>query len=168
VRGSVFINYRYADGGCWAALLYRDMVHLLGPDLVFMDSLSIPAGADFTVELLARARCSQVVFAVIGPRWLSAVDAFGRRLIDDPQDWVRRELAAAFDAGVRVIPVLVDDARLPTEGELPPELGQLGRCQYRLLRIRDVMVDLDRLRKDLQSAEPSRPRRSGLPRLGVA
>jgi hypothetical protein len=168
VRGSVFINYRYVDGGCWAALLYRDMVHLLGPDLVFMDSLSIPAGSDFTVELINRARCSQVVLAVIGPRWLSAVDSRGQRLIDDPQDWVRRELVAAFAAGVRVIPVLVDDAQLPSESQLPAELRQLARCQYRMLRIRDVMVDLDRLRKDLQAAEPSRPRRSSLPRLGVA
>ena len=60
------------------------------------------------------------------------------RRIDDPADWIRRELAEAFAAGVRVIPVLTDDAEMPTEDELPGDLAALARCQYRRLRHRDA------------------------------
>jgi TIR domain len=162
----VFINYRCSDAGVYAALLYLYLAMSLGDDQVFMDSVSIPAGHDYTVELLDQARNSAVVIVVIGPRWL-ARGPEGRRLLDDPLDWVRRELIVAMAAGARVIPVLVDGAEPPVEPELPAELRQVARCQYRRLRIRDVMVDLDRLRKDLLAAEVGRPKRASLPRLNV-
>jgi TIR domain len=160
VGRGVFINYRCADSGGYAALLYLYLTMVLGDEHVFMDSVSIPAGHDYTVELLERARASAVIIVVIGPRWLSG--PAGRRLIDDPRDWVRRELIAALAAGVRVIPVLVDGGRLPGEAELPVELAQLARCQYRLLRIRDVQADLARLRADLVGVAGRRRRRPEL------
>jgi tetratricopeptide (TPR) repeat protein len=147
VAGGVFINYRGEDSHSYGALLYTELSRHFGAELVFLDSESIPAGADFAVQLLARVRESAVLLAVIGPRWLSA-DAEGRR-IDDPADWIRRELAEAFAAGVRVVPVLTDGADLPGEAELPVEIAGLSRCQYRRLRYRDATADLDRLRADL-------------------
>ncbi|MGH3792738.1 MAG: hypothetical protein ACRDQ9_18475 [Pseudonocardiaceae bacterium] len=47
-------------------------------------------------ELLGRVRTAPVLLAVVGPRWLTATDPTGRRRIDDPDDWVRRELAEAL------------------------------------------------------------------------
>src|SRR5712691_9725484 len=107
VAGGVFINYRGVDSRSYGALLYTELSRHFGEDLVFLDSESIPAGADFAEELLARVRGCRVLLAVIGPRWLTTVGAGGRR-IDDPADWVRRELVEALTAGVRVIPVLTD------------------------------------------------------------
>jgi hypothetical protein len=52
----------------------------------------------------------------------------GRRL-DDPQDWVRLEIEAAIKRGVRIIPVLVDGARMPSASELPSSLQGLARRQ---------------------------------------
>lgn len=37
-------------------------------------------------------------------------DFVGRRLIDDPNDWIRRELVTAFACGVTVIPVFTEGA----------------------------------------------------------
>jgi hypothetical protein len=85
---------------------------------VFLDSRSIPAGADFAEELLGRLRACSVLVVVIGPRWLTLTDAAGRRRIDDPQDWIRREIAEAFTHGLRVIPVLTGGAALPAEADL--------------------------------------------------
>ena len=68
-----------------------------------------------------------MLLAVIGPRWLAAED--DARRLDDPQDWVRLEIEAAMKREVRIIPVLVDGARMPSAGELPPSLRGLARRQ---------------------------------------
>ena len=132
----VFINYRGEDSHSYGALLYTDLARRFGADQVFLDCESIPAGADFESELLERVRSARVILAVIGPRWLSATDSTGRR-IDDPDDWIRRELVEAFTAGVRVIPVLTDHALLPAEAELPADIAALSRRQARPLRHRE-------------------------------
>jgi len=153
--GEMFINYRGEDSHSYGALLYVDLSLRFGPERVFLDSESIPAGADFTAELLSRVRRASVLLAVLGPQWLAVTDASGTPRIADPADWIRRELAAAFALGTRVIPVLTDGARLPSENELPADLGQLARCQYRRLRHRDAIVDLGRIASDLATADPS-------------
>src|SRR5262249_34034703 len=149
VSAGVFINYRGEDSHGYGALLYAELSRRFGPELVFLDSASIPAGADFVEHLLDQVRNARVVLAVIGTRWLAVTGPGGGRRIDDPGDWIRRELVAAFAAGVRVIPVLPDDAEMPTEDQLPGELAALGRCQYRRLRHRDASADLARLVTEL-------------------
>ena len=100
-------------------------------------------------------RSARVLLAVIGVRWLTATDgAMGRRRIDDPADWIRRELAEAFAAGVRVIPVLTDQGSLPREADLPADIAALGRCQYRHLRRREPTSDLARIVAELTSLDP--------------
>src|SRR5215475_8003747 len=153
MAGGVFINYRGADSHSYGALLYAELCRCFGAELVFLDSESIPAGADFPEQLVARVRGCGVLLAVIGPRWLDTADAEGRRRIDDPRDWVRRELVEAFAAGVRVVPVLTDGADLPGEAELPVEIAGLGRCQFRRLRHREATADVERLRADLAGVD---------------
>ena len=155
-----------ADSHSYGALLYTELVRRFGEDHVFLDAESIPAGADFVEELLARVRSALVLLAVIGPRWRSATDPAGRRRIDDPEDWIRRELAEAFAAGVRVIPVLTELAELPTATELPAEIGALSRCQFRRLRYREPTADLARIVTDLVSVEPV-PARAARSRVGA-
>jgi TIR domain-containing protein/tetratricopeptide repeat protein/NB-ARC domain-containing protein len=139
---SIFINYRGTDSRSYAALLHAEFSRQFGAEMVFLDSASIPAGADYVDELLTRVRSAAVVLAIIGPSWLTAE-------LHDPNDWIRRELTEAFLGGVRVIPVLVDDATMPVEVELPDCLTALSRCQFRRLRHRDAAQDLDRLAGDL-------------------
>ena len=150
----MFINYRGADSHSYGALLYTELARRFGDDHVFLDAECIPAGANFVEELLARVRSARLLLAVIGPRWLSETDSAGRRRIDDPADWIHRELVEAFDAGVRVIPVLTEDAGLPTTAELPPAIAQLSNCQYRRLRYREPTADLARIATDLISVDP--------------
>jgi hypothetical protein len=87
---------------------------------------SIPAGADYAHELLANVRAATVVLAIVGPRWLCPDPATNRGALDSPTDWVRRELAAAFEAGVRVVPILTDDATMPAENDLPADIGRFA------------------------------------------
>jgi len=106
VGGRRFINYRGDDSDTAAALVDRELTARFGSDRVVLDSRSVLAGADFAEELLVRLRSCSVLLVVIGPRWLTVTDAAGHRRIDDPADWVRREITEALSHGLRVIPVL--------------------------------------------------------------
>jgi hypothetical protein len=59
------------------------------------------------------------MLVVIGTHWLSITDDNGRRRLDDSEDFVRREIEAALQSGIRVIPVLVDGATMPPSDQLP-------------------------------------------------
>jgi hypothetical protein len=121
----IFINYRGGDSQTAAALIDRELTARFGGDQVFLDCRSIPAGTDFIEQLLGRVRTCSVLLVVIGPHWLSLSDEVGRRRIDDPQDWIRREIVEAFTHGLRVIPVLLDGVTLPGPGI---------RCRHRVQR----------------------------------
>src|SRR5262249_45090018 len=149
----VFINYRGEDTDTAAALIDRELAARLGSDRVFLDGQSIPAGAD-AEELLGRLRACNVLVVVIGPRWLTLTDAAGRRRIDDPHDWIRREITEALSHGLRVIPVLTGDATLPAEPDLPDDIAGLSRRQYLPLRHRQTPLDLAFLVERITEADP--------------
>jgi hypothetical protein len=156
MHGEVFINYRGTDSRSYGALLYVELSRRFGSEMVFLDSESLPAGTDFAEQLLEQARQARAMLAVIGPGWLAPTRSrwLGRLRLKDNTDWTQRELAEAFAAGVKVIPVLTDDAELPAERELPACLAPLSRCQYRRLRCRDATADLDRIVNDLIASDP--------------
>jgi hypothetical protein len=58
-----------------------------------------------------------------------APDDNWRRRLDDPGDFVRLEIEVALARGVRVIPVLVDGARVPRRDQLPASLATLAARQ---------------------------------------
>ena len=100
-----------------------------GAEHVFMDVTDLRPGQDFAVELdqvVGRADC---LLAVIGPRWIEAVDASGRRRIDDPDDFVRREIVSGLAKCAIVTPVLVHGAAMPRSTRLPEPLQALVRRQ---------------------------------------
>src|SRR6266545_7653798 len=106
-RSQVFINYRATDEP-WAAVALDDaLTQRWGEDAVFLDNRSITVGRLFDNELVANLRDSSVLLVVIGARWLSVRDLYGRRLIDSQHDWVRLEIAEALAYGIPVVPVLV-------------------------------------------------------------
>jgi TIR domain len=127
----IFINYRGDDSQTAAALIDRELTARFGSDLVFLDSRSIPAGSDFVEELLGRVRACSVLLVVIGPHWLTLTNTAGQRRIDDPQDWLRREIVEAFTYGLRVIPVLTDGVNLPAEEELPDDIAPVESSPVR-------------------------------------
>lgn len=125
-NSGVFISYRRQDSQSAAGRLADHLKeHLRAP--VFRDVETIEPGVDF-VEAIERALAScAVMLVVIGPRWLSATDAAGRRRLDDPNDYTRLEVGTALKRNVRVIPVLVEGAVMPDAEGLPEELKPLAR-----------------------------------------
>jgi hypothetical protein len=95
---------------------------------VFMDVAAIAPGEDFVAAVEKELASCCAVVAVIGPEWLEASDASGRRRLDHAEDLVRIELAAALGRpDLPVFPVLVADAPMPPEAALPGPLKKLAR-----------------------------------------
>src|SRR5258705_4080847 len=113
----------------WAGRLHDRLAQTFGRDKLFMDVDHIPAGTDFVAHLNSQVAECDVVLVVIGPNWLSAKDESGGRRLDNPDDFVAIEIAAALARDIRVIPVLVDGARMPKASELPETLKALARRQ---------------------------------------
>ncbi len=123
----IFISYRRQDSVGHAGRLYDALASEFGTDAVFIDIDAIPLGVDFSVTLREEvARCN-VMIAVVGPQWLTVTDTAGRRRVDNPQDYVRMELEAAFERDALIIPVLVHGAEMPRPDELPPEIAAFSR-----------------------------------------
>lgn len=125
----VFISYRREDSAPYAGRLFDWISERIGKEQTFIDVNTIQAGDDFVDVLQENVGACQILLAVIGKLWLQCVDENGKRRLDDPEDYVRIEVAAALDRNVRVIPVLVDGARMPRTEELPELLAKLGRRQ---------------------------------------
>jgi hypothetical protein len=125
-NGQIFISYRRDDSAGYARALYDRLVQHFSKERVFMDVDAIEPGLPFD-EAIKRAldRC-EVLLVVIGKRWMDSQAGTGLR-INDPKDFVRLEIAAGLSRDIRVVPVLLDGARMPTEGELPEPLCELAR-----------------------------------------
>lgn len=148
LRG-VFISYRRADSGPQVGRLYDRLVAQLGAERVFLDLESIPAGEDFDRFINDSLARVDIVLAVIGPNWLDAQDASGRRRLETTDDLVRREIAAALATGLRVIPVLVGGSSMPTAEHLPPDLADLARRNAAVIGDRQFIRDADDLIEQL-------------------
>ncbi|MEU8921203.1 toll/interleukin-1 receptor domain-containing protein [Kitasatospora sp. NPDC048545] len=150
----IFVNYRTSDEEASATLIERELSRRFGTEQVFRASKSIPIGRPFPQELLTAVRRSSVLLAVIGSRWADARTADGRRALDDPEDWTRREIAEAFEGGALVVPVLVGRMTRLDRRDLPSEIAELADCQYRRYDSRDAESGLQRLGDDLAEAIP--------------
>jgi hypothetical protein len=110
-----------------------------------MDLDSIEAGLDFAEVIRNAVDSCAVLVALIGRQWATVADEQGRRRLDDPDDYVRFEVQTALKRGVRVIPVLVDNARPLRQQHLPAELHKLTRLNALELSYGRYQYDSDRL-----------------------
>jgi hypothetical protein len=127
--GRIFISYRREDSAGYAGRLADALDARFGSSRVFRDVDDINPGEDFVQRLEAALADCAVLLVVIGRKWSAAADDRGQRRLDDPQDYVRLEVATALKRRVRVVPVLVDGAAMPGVAELPDALAALSRRQ---------------------------------------
>lgn len=123
----IFLSYRRADAAGTAGRLFDRLSQHFGAKQVFRDIDSIEAGDDFEQSIRDALRTAAAVLVVIGPRWLDLRQDDGTRRIDDPLDYVRREIELALSSDTIVIPVLVENAVLPPAELLPPSIRELTK-----------------------------------------
>lgn len=135
----VFISYRRSDSRWVAGRLRDELESTLGEGIVFLDTESISGGSDFVDVIRAALLDSKVTIAVIGQQWRP-------ELLADERDYVRLELLESLASGKVLIPVLVDQASMPTADEFPEELRRVARRHALHLRPDpDFRADVRRL-----------------------
>ena len=149
----IFISYRRDDSQGFAGRLEDDLSECFGDEQVFRDR-EIPVGTDFAQHLEGTLGAAAVLLAVIGPNWLEVRGADGRRRLDDPGDWVRREIETGLARGLAVVPVLVGGARMPPAAGLPPALAPLAGRQAFVLSDRRWREELKELAGELARLSP--------------
>jgi CHASE2 domain-containing sensor protein len=147
-----FISYRRSQSQWPAKILNHALVERFGSSSVFMDMTAIDAGDIWPREIEeASAGCS-VMLVLIGPSWLEVRKPDGTRRLDDPQDWVRREVKAGLEhADSVVVPVLHDGAVMPSRNDLPDPLKPLVECHAISFTGEDLDTEVDRLIASVQS-----------------
>jgi len=155
---SIFVSYRRDDAAGFAGRVEDELERRFGDVEVFRDVDDIASGEDFVRRLDHALQSCRVFVAVIGKTWLTARNADGTRRLDDPNDFVRQEISAALRRDVRVIPVLVDGARMPAEADLPEGLKSLARRQAHELSDSRWDYDMGRLASTVEETLGPQPK----------
>ncbi|MFJ9160722.1 TIR domain-containing protein [Streptomyces griseoviridis] len=143
----IFINYRTRGGKEVAYMCDEELSERFGPDSVFLAKKSIELGDSMDVLLRTVRRC-HVLLALIHEGWTDEPHRSdpGRRALDDPQDWVRREIEEALSSGALIVPLFIGrkveqlDAR-----RLPRSIAELAEYQYTRVELHNRQEDLARI-----------------------
>jgi hypothetical protein len=149
---NIFISYRRDDSAGHAGRLFDRLSAHFGDRQVFMDIDHIEPGEDFARAIEEAVGSCEILIALVGRDWLTSRDENGGRRLDNPNDFVRIEIAAALARGVRVIPLLVQGAQMPRPQELPEDLLPLSRRNALELSDARWKYDVDHLIAAMEKA----------------
>jgi hypothetical protein len=140
----ICLSYRRADSGAIVGRIYDRLVGRYGAEAVFMDVSGIPYGADFRDHIQTVFRDAKVLIAVIGPTWLGQKEKRAR--IHEKVDPVRVEIHTALSQQILVLPVLIDNATMPSSDDLPRDIKEFAfRNAMRIDSGVDFPFHIDRL-----------------------
>lgn len=158
------MSYRRADGlyGVgWLAERLRSLDSITGVETAFHDA-ALRAGDDFPDALEREIAGSDLVIAMIGPEWRGG-SAHAPARIEDPDDWVVRELAIAFEQGTTVIPVVMGGADHPLASEVHPSIAEIARLHTLPFHDgRDLDTIVEHVESHLGDIDRERARLAGL------
>lgn len=137
----IFISYRRQDTSGYALALRREFRQALPSVRVFLDVESLDAGVRWRDEIGRRLTACDVMLVLIGDEWVTMRD--GTKKIEQDNDPVRFEFEHVLrrDKQITIIPVLVEDARMPSPDDLPAAVRRL--CDYNAHAIHDRTYDQD-------------------------
>jgi hypothetical protein len=149
---AVFISYRRDESAGYAGRIADSFEEHFGEDIIFRDIDSLEPGLDFAEAIERALESSEVLIAVIGKNWLTATDAAGQKRLEHPDDYVRTEIATALKRHIRVIPLLIQGAAMPSARDLPDDLAPLSRRNAFEIHDSSWRDDIQRLISTLERA----------------
>jgi hypothetical protein len=149
----IFISYRSADSEGWTNFIGTHLQQEFGEDRVYLDADSLEPGQRYAEVLLAQVAAAKVFIPVVGRNWLRATNKkSGMRRLDEPLDLLRREIETAIASGKLIIPVMVDDADIPTPADLPPSIRSLFEVEVVRITGKTKKGDISRLLASVRKA----------------
>jgi hypothetical protein len=154
-KAAFFVSYRRDQSSFIARSLRNSLVGRFGEDSVFMDEAAISPGREWPREIQEAILGCSAMLVIIGQYWLSARSSGSdSRRLDDPEDWVRREVEGGLERPeVAVIPVLVDGASMPAVSDLPSTLAALTLRQAFVLTGLSLDKEVDALVNGIRGGE---------------
>lgn len=116
----IAISYRRDDSLDITGRIFDRLAAHFGREAVFRDIDNIPPGADFRRHIDIVLDQSDIILAIVGPRWIGADEEHSR--LASPADPVRLEIESALRQNKPLVPVLVLRAVMPSPDELPESL----------------------------------------------
>ena len=147
-RRSIFISYRRDDSSGFSGWIAEGLIRKFGRRCVFIDVDSIAPGESFPQRLELALSQSAVVLVVIGSKWMADPR------LGDPKDFVHQEVVGALNAGIKVIPVLVNGVNMPAKTSLPENLRELADKQAISMRHQSWPTDMTALVKAVRAILP--------------
>jgi hypothetical protein len=168
MSGKIFINYRRGDEPGFTQALLSRLEAAFPSERLFIDIDNIPPGVDFVRQLDMQVAECDILLAVIGKNWLDAKDEHGNRRLDNPYDFVRSEIESALKQEKKVIPILVNEARMPHSNQLPESIRPLATRNAVRLTHERFRADVDGLIKALHQVVPERRKYSRRAAVGLS
>jgi hypothetical protein len=148
----VFVNYRQRDATgtllphvLLVEALADGLATRFGKKSVYLDTTLRP-GEPYPDALRARVADAAVLLVVIHPGWLTDLAARA----DRHKDWVLEEIATAIASGIRLLPVVLDGATLPSHPELPARIRALADAQAVPLRFGSLAAGVNALIAEIE------------------
>lgn len=152
----IFINYRRQDSEGYVGRITDHLSEHFDPKDIFTDVVSIKVGEDFVEVIEKGVRDCDIFIAVIGAHWLDIKADDGERRIDQEGDHVRLEIITALAENKKIIPILVNQAKMPHPAHLPEALRPLSRRNAIEISHHRFREDLMRLVEAIKAALPAR------------
>jgi class 3 adenylate cyclase len=158
----IFISYRRADTLGFASRIGERLRAKYGVSSVYIDVDTIPLAADFREHIISAIKSCDVLLVLIGQRWMDGDPPGSPCRLFEPTDFVRLEIEAALSCGIPVVPLLVGNAQLPTQSQVPPCLAPLlYRTGFHIDEGPDfhhhIAMLISRLNKDIKPTTPAAP-----------
>ena len=147
----MFLSYRRSDCEAAAQTMYYCLIGKVDGIQLFRDSDTLQPGMVFSDVIdQCIANCDAVVM-LIGKKWLTAKGESGQLRLNEDGDWVRLEIASALRQRKRVLPCLIDGARMPSAAQLPDDLKEVAKCHATPVSMAHFDRDVGPLIKVLQT-----------------
>ncbi|MEZ5907878.1 MAG: SUMF1/EgtB/PvdO family nonheme iron enzyme [Hyphomicrobiaceae bacterium] len=164
MAGKIFVNYRRGDARDMAARIRDRLALAFGEANVFMDVDNLMAGQRFDKELEKALAETDVLIAVIGPRWM---ELLAERQASGERDYVEEEIAGALARGIVVIPVVIEQTPLPRAADLPEAVRDLVLYQKHAVGHEQFGRDVAALVEAIRFARKGAKGVAFMPRVGA-
>jgi hypothetical protein len=127
----IFIVYRHVDSGFITRQIADRLAQQFGASNIVTVAQEVPPGVNLRDDVQRLAKNCSVLVVVIGQQWATDMR------LQDPYDLVRTAIEVSLNTPtVRVMPVMVNGAMMPTPASLPMPIQPL--CYRGMTGVRDL------------------------------